>query len=192
MVPTSASPRPELDAGLAPVGVGDLADRIGHQEAADAEQRDGQSGEACRAGQRDHHQRPDPIGELRAGAQERLRQRKQRGVALDQRRDAAGGRSGDGLMHEWMRGDASTEPSPVVSSVRPVFLSGQQARDWLRTGWISWPSSACQPRPAHAAADRASWLGPPPFGYADFVRCCCDSSGRAATRAGPPLMEAQS
>ena len=36
-------PEPELDAGLAAIGVGDLADRIGHQEPADAEQRDRQS-----------------------------------------------------------------------------------------------------------------------------------------------------
>ena len=32
-------PEAEQDAGLAAVGVGDLADRIGHQEPADAEQR---------------------------------------------------------------------------------------------------------------------------------------------------------
>ena len=81
----------EQDAGLAAVGVGDLADRIGDEEPAQAEQADRQPREARRAGQRHHHQRPEAVGELHAGAGERLRQREQRGVALDQRRDAEGG-----------------------------------------------------------------------------------------------------
>ena len=64
---------PEQDAGLAAIVVGDLADRIGHEEAADAEQPDGEAGEARRAGHGDHHQRADAVGELRAGADEGLR-----------------------------------------------------------------------------------------------------------------------
>ena len=91
-------PLAEQDAGLAAVVVGDPADRIGDQEAADAEQADREAGEARRAGDGDHHQRADAIGELRARADEGLRQREQPRVALDQRRDAAEG-SGNGLVH---------------------------------------------------------------------------------------------
>ena len=87
----------QLDTGLAAIGVGDLADRIGHHEPADAEQHDRQSGEARGARERDHHQRSQAIAKLSAGAHERLRQRKQRGVAFDQPRDTA--RPGNRLVH---------------------------------------------------------------------------------------------
>ena len=79
---------PELDAGLAAIGVGHLADRIRHQEPAETEQADRQAREARRAGDGHDHQRPDPIGQRHAGPAERLRQRNQRGVAFDERRDA--------------------------------------------------------------------------------------------------------
>ncbi len=89
----------ELDAGLAAIAVGDLADRVGHQESADAEQRDGQACEARRAGERDHHQRADAIGKLHGRTDERLRQRKQRHVALDQAWNVCGKRAAGGLVH---------------------------------------------------------------------------------------------
>src|SRR5262249_17837889 len=105
----------EQDAGLAAVEIGDLADRIGDQEAAHPEQADGETGEARRAGHGDHHQRTDAVGELDAGADKRLRQRKQHGVALDQRRDG-GCQARDGLVHQtfassgW-RGDEAPVPA---------------------------------------------------------------------------------
>jgi hypothetical protein len=90
-------PLAEQDAGVAAEPVGDLADRVGHKEAADPEQADRQPGKTRRAGHRQHHQRADAVSKLGASADERLRQREQRRVAFDQRRDAA--RPGNRFVH---------------------------------------------------------------------------------------------
>jgi hypothetical protein len=83
--------QPEQDSRPASVGIGNFSGGIGHQEAAQAEQRDGQSGPFGVAAERDHHQGSEAEGEVEARAGKRLRDREKRGVSLDQWRNAVEG-----------------------------------------------------------------------------------------------------
>ena len=82
--------KPQKDAGLAAVGIGDLAHRVGDEEPANADERDGKAREPGRTGEADHHERPKSVAELHARARERLRDREQSYVALDEGRDLLG------------------------------------------------------------------------------------------------------
>ena len=118
-------------ARLAPEDIGDLADRIGDQEPAHADESDRKAGKRRRSGQGNDHERAESIGELHARAGKGQRKGEQRDIALDE--------SGNGDGH-----DLATNP-PVFRRHRSVKKDASDSREGATPHGMPWLSSLVKP-----------------------------------------------